>query len=1189
MHERKIILLVSLFLVIASCSQRYCVCETCNQTCNENLHCNRCHPLMWFVEHTQVIQNNSVITFLPGNHSLDSTSGRNNAVLKFSRKNGLNLTGNNTVDADASTVVCKGNRTGLHFQLSTNIQIKRLRFINCGFSLANTSALSFINSTNISVSYVSITHSCTKVEGALLWFDSQQLSITKPSNLLIAHSIFSFQKCKQNGKGLYLRIQIPKMNVTLHNVTVMNGAAEHGGNIEICLQRFIDNPSRVDITDSTILSGKAKHGGGIYLTFEKHNEEYIQHENRTFVTFSNTTFEGNYATKSGGALRLMANGFTIQTSLYFYNCTFKGNTAKIGGALLIPSLRIPTHLPHTSPQLSVIFDNCTISENNLIQYTDQYNGDGIVCLYSVDKAVIRNTHFTNNNGTALLLVESTVLFKNYTLFNHNVAAHGGAIRVCDGSTFFLYDGTHIEFDSNNATVSGGAIYAEDNCVQLTLICFYQVNSTDIKLNNTAITLKFTDNYASFAGDAIYGGSVDTCFSFENAYTPSNRQHYKALYEYIFHILPWSDSMVTSDPFRVCNCDRQTRLPNCTSTDLELSAKYPGERFQVNVAAIGQRNGTVPALVHITPTNLVHTYNNQIPVMDKCQSLTLAVFSKPNTTTRINISLAEMDIATDLSSNSGLKISIPIASCPWIFEFNETGGKFCDCHNILTSLSGSTPISCNITSMSITKADGHSMWINCKMDTDNNNTIEGHLKCSTIEIAKHCRYCNGIVFTPFNLSDQCIDGREGRLCGSCKANYSFSLGSPKCLLTLENCSVWRTLVLLIIFFAVGLLFFCILALLNITVAEGTINSLLVYTTCIYANGDIFFQDSFSRFNQILKVAINWFNLDLGFTVCFYSGMTAYSKQWLEFTFLIYLLLLGVMIVCMSRKFMWFTRRTGRNIVPVLSTMVLFSFSKIVKNCIKNFHCSRNHYKSTNNESPFIWLGDETIDCFAGSHIPLFLISVFLSVAALLYTFSLVLIQCLQRRSNWYALRWVNKLRPFFDANTGPCRDSYRFWPGFLLLQRLGMMLYSINLFNDSPEHKMLYITAVCILSLFLIFVIPRGVYKKWPLNVLEVWLFFLMASTCALMATDITSHVKENCINLSISSALTTFLLILIYHFYKQINNTKIWRKITAKICKKRKKHSALKNKVNESTPLIRPEGMPEDIHFNESREPLLED
>ena len=645
-------------------------------------------------------------------------------------------------------------------------------------------------------------------------------------------------------------------------------------------------------------------------------------------------------------------------------------------------------------------------------------------------------------------------------------------------------------------------------------------------------------------------------------------------------------MVTSDPFRVCNCDPQTGLPNCTSTDLEQSAKYPGERFQVNVAAIGQRNGTVPALVHITATSLVHTYNNQKPVTDKCQSLTLAVLSKPNTTTRINISLA---VATEFSGNSGMKISIPIASCPWIFEFNETGGKFCDCHNIFSSFSGITSISCNITSMSINRAHWESMWINCRMDTDKNNTIEGHSKCSQIEISKDCRYCNGTIFSPFNLSNQCNEGREGRMCGGCKANYSFSLGPPKCLPTLENCSVWRTLVLLLIFLVVGLLFVCILALLNITVAEGTINSLLVYTTCIDVNEDIFFNDRFSGFNQILRVTIKWFNLDLGFTTCFYSGMTAYSKQWLELIFLLYLLLLGVMIVCMSRKFMWFTRLTGRNMVPVLSTIVLFSFSKVLKNCIKIVHCGRHRYKSTNNESPVIWLGDETIDCFAGKHIPLFLISMFLSAAAILYTLSLFFIQCLQRRSNWCVLRWVNKLRPFFDANTGPYRDHYRFWPGFLLLLRIGMTMYSTKLFYDTTEKEMLYITAVCILSLFLIFVIPQGVYKKWPLNVLEVWLFFLMASTCALMAANIESSIKENCINLSISTALTTFLLILIYHFYKRINNTKRWRKITATICKKRKKHSASQNEVNESTSLIRPEGMPEDIHFNESREPLLED
>ena len=55
------------------------------------------------------------------------------------------------------------------------------------------------------------------------------------------------------------------------------------------------------------------------------------------------------------------------------------------------------------------------------------------------------------------------------------------------------------------------------------------------------------------------------------------------------------SSISSDPFRLCLCENN--LPNCRKFEYKFPyTVYPGEIFQVSVAAVGQRNGIVPGAV-----------------------------------------------------------------------------------------------------------------------------------------------------------------------------------------------------------------------------------------------------------------------------------------------------------------------------------------------------------------------------------------------------------------------------------------------------------------------------------------------------------------------------------------------------------------------------------------------------------------
>ena len=88
---------------------------------------------------------------------------------------------------------------------------------------------------------------------------------------------------------------------------------------------------------------------------------------------------------------------------------------------------------------------------------------------------------------------------------------------------------------------------------------------------------------------------------------------------------------------------------------------------------------------------------------------------------------------------------------------------------------------------------------------------------------------------------------------------------------------------------------------------------------------------------------------------------------------------------------------------------------------------------------VWLYDGNIKYVGGKHIPLFLVTLLLQFLLILFPLSLVNIQCLFKISHYRAMFWVNKLKPLFDAYTGPCKASHCYWTGLLLLIRLALLV------------------------------------------------------------------------------------------------------------------------------------------------------
>ena len=86
-------------------------------------------------------------------------------------------------------------------------------------------------------------------------------------------------------------------------------------------------------------------------------------------------------------------------------------------------------------------------------------------------------------------------------------------------------------------------------------------------------------------------------------------------------------------------------------------------------------------------------------------------------------------------------------------------------------------------------------------------------------------------------------------------------------------------------------------LNLTVAVGTLNGVIFYANIVASNFSTFFPFSSPNF---VTVSIAWLNLDIGIDTCFFEGMNAYWKLWIDVLFPAYMIFLVVMIIFISER-------------------------------------------------------------------------------------------------------------------------------------------------------------------------------------------------------------------------------------------------------------------------------------------------
>ena len=163
--------------------------------------------------------------------------------------------------------------------------------------------------------------------------------------------------------------------------------------------------------------------------------------------------------------------------------------------------------------------------------------------------------------------------------------------------------------------------------------------------------------------------------------------------------------------------------------------------------------------------------------------------------------------------------------------------------------------------------------------------------------------------------------------------------------------------------------------KLTEATGTLSGLVFYANIVGANHTLFL----SKESPALSVFIAWLNLDFGIETCFYDGMDAYGKTWLQFVFPVYIWVLVGLIIVVGRFSQKFANLLGNNPISVLATLILLSYAKLLHTFINVVSFTYLEYEDHNRS---VWLYDANVDYFAGRHsLPCGSISLCLSLSSL----------------------------------------------------------------------------------------------------------------------------------------------------------------------------------------------------------------
>lgn len=876
----------------------------------------------------------------------------------------------------------------------------------------------------------------------------------------------------------------------------------------------------VHVEDSLFVNNSGTAGGGGKIV----NRDTIYNSN---ITFTGCTFTSNSIFRyskifAGSGLELLfvfsysklsqvdSTKGTISTTASIEHSTFQENLGEVGAAIAVfteaqdiaPIKVNLKHIKFIDNEATIDGDCIIIESENAATYSEKRPNitlESITVQHSGRKndldttaALSFNNIFVTISGTrenpsfisngengALKLFNTYAFLTGEVQFKQNEALLGGAISMQANSYLLFLEPANILFEDNKA-VKGGAIYSDIvrglQCV-MQYITYYNksVALNETQLEELNFTLTFINNKADRDGHAIYAQPIYNCSWFSESIIQVRTSRVMDVYETLFHFQVNRTTMkytgqINTHPSLPCFCSQSDETPICSQDQSYNSTmpirRPPGRSFIIPIVPADEMRNPVQSVVEI---ELVEDFDNDSDDMVRFQSNNKTHFVKdlsgsacyPAKLSLRNVQNTTVVIKFSVQGVVGQSINaiVNLEDCPFGFELNTSSSSgICEC----VPLFANNRIKCDVENQQFIKPMGY--WIG-------ETTFEKGVPAYAVRCPDG--YCQRNTKVDLEFDNQCNGSRMGEMCGQCKPGLSIQFGTTDC----HKCSDYWLFTIILYIFA-GILLVVGLFLLRLTISDGLLASLLFYAQLFSINLGLLVYSNETRFTTVF---ISLLNLELGFPLCFYEGMSQAAKHGLQFVFPVYLWLIVAVITFLSRYSDNLAKLVGADCSKVFVTLIYFAYTKLQRTATDVFIYAIIG-TNTNNTYP-VWFYDGGERYFRGKHLILCLISIFFLLFILTpYVFFTLLSQWCLHNS------WVSRhFKPLIDATLAPFKDRWRFWFGLRLL--IILLLILISIIVTSFKAGAVTYAHLVIITLLLVFQAHVKPYKSKLLHYLD--LFFLI--------------------------------------------------------------------------------------------------
>lgn len=752
--------------------------------------------------------------------------------------------------------------------------------------------------------------------------------------------------------------------------------------------------------------------------------------NMNIVKIANNSFINNTALQTSTAVKLNIklsfpniSYFTLQDSTFVNNHNFSLLKVQISTAGNMINLFVRDFQNHLC--------TLTIASSQIMLPS---SGEDQTVIYTIYSKLYLNgplifANFKNKNANVIVTRMSSVMIHGYVNF----------INIIASSLLFQIELNSIQLKEslllhiNHSTFSSEIFHtnytAEFDGIKLVLmaypLCLFQYVSDRGNLDQK-FTMGRVINFSIIIHETE-GRSLSNLHTTHCMWQPTSAfnttDSLLVNQRFISDFDKWNDILNVPIQKSLCSCSDDNSI-NCT-IDV-LGPIYPGQNAVFSLALVDgtKQNATETIPIFIETINyspsqctVPISLTRQDVSSHGCSNVSYTLLSRSNI-------ICELLLKQTVTTINGIilyysKFYVNLLPCPPGFSHIQMR---CQCDPILV-LNGHVK-DCDINDQTVLKSPNswimynglHTYWISrsCPFDY-----------CYPHSSKLNLKYPNS----------QCQFNRSGILCGQCQMNLSTIFGSPNC----QQCS--NIYLFLIIAFAVsGIILVITIFVLNLMVSEGNINPFILYANIL----SIHYVPLFPSHLLIkpLHICISLVNLDLGIETCFYNGMDDYIKTWLQFSFSIYLIMIIISLIIASRYSIMLHRLTLHKSVPVLATILLLSYTKILQTVSNVLFAYSMIADYPRNVSRVVWSIDANVTLFGSHHSFLFAFSLLVFLLLMTYTCMLLFGKYLK------ISKVMAHMTPLLNAYSKPYKNNCCYWVGFELIIRCTLLGTLLAVNNDT---------------------------------------------------------------------------------------------------------------------------------------------